>query len=221
LKKRKQTLHIFEIEPKGHQIRDPKEENTLFLIVELNLNSDGAKQFQFSGYVKGTESMPEDIDFPNTWRVLLGPDYSYWGPIPERGHDAFKIAFEGVSDKELESFARDLKIQKPILPKYGQFNTTIISNVPIAPLTTKDGQKWYEWFLERKVANYLFSKQYTDYLKAYQEKFPEFKLKPIAREEILRRITLQEKSQYKQMDQRHQRNYWYLSAPLDLTLEEE
>ncbi len=221
LKKRNQTLHIFEIEPKGHQIRDSKERNTLSLIAELNLNSDGAKQFQFSGYVKGSEQMPDDINFTNVWQILLGQDFPLWEHIPQRGHEAFKVAFEGLNEKELESFTRELKIQKPTLPKYGQFNTTIISNVPIAPLTAKDGQRWYEWFLERKVTNYLFSKQYADYIKTYQQKFPEFKLKPIAREEILQRITLQEKSESKQMNQRHQRKYWYLSAPLDLTLEEE
>jgi len=202
----KDQIKVNKIEKKGeYQI----EENMEQLKAQLVLEDNGAANFSVSDLF--TEKLkPPSISFDEVWKNLLGSKASDWDEsiTPNK----LRFRFEELTEKELNTFLKNIKFSNPSIPNYDNFEETLVKDIPIGPKSQEDANKWAKHHLLHAIESYSFHKTYIQLVKKIKLKLPEFNLNLPSEEEL----TLDLRNNFLKKQERMPAYYWFIQAPLDL-----
>ncbi len=202
-------VRILKVEPKGATVEDGDGRKLIF---SISFRPGKPPKLEAKGsYQRLIDSPP--IEPRIAWRAVLGGRARDWDD--ERSPPALRCSVSDLGADELDSFTTTVSCKKPELPGYGAFEDVEIPNVPIAPRGRKNAQRWAEWLLRERIDAYLDDSGYARLVAAVKQEFPDFTVKLPGREVLAQR--LREEITESGVLPEH---YWYIQAPLDLTLEE-
>jgi hypothetical protein len=127
----------------------------------------------------------------------------------EAGCLVLPTAFDGLPEAARRTFQTDLAIPATTWQELGQFEPTVLTNVPLVPATERDAQTWLEWLQWQALGDYATIEQLTDTgQRLAAEHFPLHHPRPLLPEQLL--------ATAKQLPRADKA--WYLLAPHDLGL---
>ncbi|MCX7096310.1 MAG: hypothetical protein NTV43_00210 [Methylococcales bacterium] len=119
------------------------------------------------------------------------------------------IPYKDLSETEKSTFLKDYKLSKPVISGFGDFDDTLIDNIPIMPKDENAAGGWGFWLLEQKVNDYMLSGQ----LEKEQQNISA--LKQFAEFDLI----FPEQQEFAQeLRNSNPKAYWHLQAPLDWQL---
>lgn len=122
---------------------------------------------------------------------------------------ALRIPCKNLSETEQSTFLKDYKLSKPVISGFGDFDDTLIENIPIMPKDENAAGSWGFWLLEQKVNDYMLSGQ----LEKQQQNISA--LKQFAEFDL---IFPEQKEFAQELHNSNPKAYWHLQAPLDWQL---
>jgi len=157
------------------------------------------------------KSLPINIEFDAIWRSLLGDDQHQWTG------NHFQIPMDQITDSEKKLFRKDMPLTSPMLEHLGTFSDTVVLDVPIAPISPEEANLWANFLLHQRIQQYMNPQEYN-----------QLSDEIVSRDEFgyfQDSVSLPGQHQMSQSffgkDSSKSKQYWYLQAPLDLTLQEE
>ncbi|MHA2063530.1 MAG: hypothetical protein ACXABY_04020 [Candidatus Thorarchaeota archaeon] len=153
---------------------------------------------------------PPDLTFEDVWSDLLGNRIEDW--LDE--DSVLYCDYDDLSTSDRRNFTTNLEIASPELPGIGKFKRTVVRNVPVAPSSLEDAQRWMEWLLVETLSGYLSESGYEEHVEHIDGHFPWYSVYLPPRERMARSVLEEWRSQEKEEPLKPQ--YWYLRAPIDL-----
>jgi len=203
---RKTDYHFNEVAEKGELVSPDADITATLTIPQFSENSS----LLFTGKIAGKNCRYQDkhtINFELAWQQILQQQnwLTRWRIQPKTQQEVLNVAYSELeTDEERASFQKDYPISKPYLANLNRFDDTTIHEVPIAPATQQDANRWAHWFLERDTTQYVLQGEFEVLQNKVAKRFPDYS------------ITFPEQSSFaQQLRQTNSRAYWYLQAPLD------
>jgi len=207
----KDKIVFYEIDDKLKEL-ELKEDPNLRIFLEIeNLLEKSLISVSFSGFLnKKIEKIPE-INIDELWLSLLG-DLKYdW----DSTKNALKVKFTNLSDSEKRTMKKTFKINNPIIPDLGMFDSTEIRDIHIIPKGKDDAQLWAEWLLIDKIVNYISKEQYKEMKNEIENQFEDFEINFPSMSELAKKVlALNENKEII-----FPKKYWFLQTSLDLNIE--
>jgi len=199
-----ERVRIENIEKKGQAEEISKEEE---LWIKWKISDKHPSSMKSTGFIKRNLEPPK-IAFEKIWLNLLKENAIFW----DNNDLSLTVNFDYLEDYEKRNFERDDKILQPEIDSLGIFEAVTIK-YRIKPRTENDASKWAKWILINTIKNYLNEYEYDKFKKRILEQFSEYSLKlPTQRQLVDELETL------KRSDEKFSGVFWYLKAPLDLSL---
>ncbi len=202
-------IRVYKIEPLGLPGNPVSTER---LEVHWELPVKGEPTLKVTGYAQRTLQAPP-VQYWEIFRQIMKDEYHRW----EEDSQTLKCDFQTLSEAERMTFRKNVLIESPSMGGLGEFNNTIIHDVPIVPATGKDAQEWADWLLTRSITRYSGRKAYRELITNIGIRFPNFEVKLPS----LEKVAEQERKVSVESQGRPSREYWYLQAPMDLQMPEE
>jgi len=176
------------------------------------LPADARPTLKVSWEKKDQDLEPPQVPFITVLRSILDPRIQDdWAA--EAG--SLRRHFDNLSDGERRSFLTTIRVERPQLQEFGEFDATVIERIPISPKRGDDAQRWAEWLVRDRVRDFLETPAYQALVEEVQGCFPGFHIKLPTREELARNI----REEAMQGGGRLPKAYWYLQTPIDLGFE--
>jgi hypothetical protein len=153
---------------------------------------------------------PLDLTFEDMWSDLLGNRIEDW--LDE--DSVLYCDYDDLSASDRRNFTTNLEIASPELPGLGEFKRTVVRNVPVAPSSLEDAQRWAEWLLIETLSGYLSESGYEEHVEHTDGHFPWYSVYFPPRERMAKSVLEEWQSQEEEEPLKPQ--YWYLRAPIDL-----
>jgi len=128
--------------------------------------------------------------------------------------EAISVRFREIDYPQKMSFVADVPIANPELKDLATFENCILKKVPIAPRTSADAQKWYEFLIVEGIESYMTEGGFSDYAEKQKKNFTRFGFDletPTLEEMIEGYSNIRDDNTYHPI-------YWFLNAPRDLSL---
>lgn len=188
-------------------------DNTDILRVNLRLSPNVSPTVSLDG--KFRRALPPPIvEFSQAWIDVLGAQSAAWDS--SKNPPALRVSYEGLSEGELGSFATNLKLREPRVTGLGNFDDTIVQDVPIEPRTQSDANSWAKWLLLRSIDSYIMSPRYPELVERAAARFGNhFRVKLPLQSQLATELANLKKNDFLP------EQYWYLQAPLDLVEHDE
>jgi hypothetical protein len=200
-------IQIRKINSQGLQIKlEPKDNQRAI----LRLNPKQTTKVTFDGRFKFDELKPE-IKYDFSWRSVLGPYADSWETT--NNQPALRSPYHGLKEEEIFTFTKNLHIKSPTMNIYGEFEDTIIQNLPIKPATQSDAEKWGKHLLKKSINTYMDQELLQENHESIRNKFPDYPNFPLPTNYELLEDIIESNSD----GDRVPPEYWYLQAPIDLT----
>ena len=193
-------IKIYNIQPYCQEIR-PSNKEELFLTLSLSEYKD--YELIFSGLIKNTKILNLNKNFNNLFKELLNSEAKNW--IVRNNQYKFHVKYENLSEKELNTFYKDLWLKEPSLENYGSFRSTNIENIPITPQTDQDAQKWVEFLVWNDITDYITEEKYISIWQKHIQLFTGFYIYRISNEDLF-------KSRLKDGNNKPNQ-FWYIQIP--------
>jgi hypothetical protein len=161
---------------------------------------------------------PPDLTFEDVWPDIMGDRVDDWSEeyyVEDYVEENLLLCdFDDLSDSDRRNFTTNLEITNPELPIIGKFKRTVVRNVPVAPRSLEDAQRWAEWLLVETLSGYLSDFGYEEHVGHVDGYFPWYSVYLPPRERKAGSILEEWQSQEREEPLKPQ--YWYLRAPIDL-----
>jgi len=203
----KDTVMIKKIAEKGQKIIENQAQE---LKCELSIQNDGLTTLAISGRFNDQNLSPPPLKFREVWKILLGPLANNWDE--SQSPPKLRVRFHDLTDREKNTFLKDVEFPNPSLPNYGNFERTTVEKVPIAPKTQEDANKWALWLLINNLTSYQFEKGYQRLVEETSQKFSKFKVTLPSQRELSKLL----RERLLIAAERMPHYYWFVQAPLDL-----
>ena len=187
---------------------------TVDILWELGPNQDPVVRLR-GGIVADGLPPPSD-DWGVVWNALLGDNARTWRTDPT---PALRTGFadSSLTSAEKMNLSRNLTFHRPQIPSLGEFDTTEVRAVPIAPASAADAQAWARWILESRIDRHLSDGEFSTLSREVTSRFLEFRVDLPARAVLAEGILARERSRAKDSTTpRLPPAYWYCQAVLDL-----
>lgn len=185
------------------------------ITLTLSLSENEKTDMRIQGDLKAMINPPK-ITFREVWIQLLGERASFWDE--ERNPPALRCNFNELADNEILSFLASIHFEQPHVENIGTFDNTDVINVPVIPKTDAEANKWANWILVHKIAEYQNRQSYEKLKDDILSKFQEYNIALPSQDVLSEQIKKHAKQQGNNL---LPDSYWYLQAPIDLSLNEE
>jgi len=202
----KDRVRIMKIAEKGQRIIENLVED---LKCELSIQDDGSTTLSTFGRFNET-IQPPSLEFREVWKTLLGPIANDWDE--SLSPPKLRVRFGDLTDKERNTFLKDIAFENPSIPNYGNFEPTVVKDVPIGPKTQEEANEWATWLLIKNLPSYQFEKGYQRLVEEIIQKFSKFKVSLPSRMELARLL----RKNFITKGEKLPDYYWFVQAPLDL-----
>ncbi|MHA1357682.1 MAG: hypothetical protein ACTSRC_06200 [Candidatus Helarchaeota archaeon] len=202
----KNKVKIKSIAEKGQKIIVHQVEE---LKCELSIQDDGSITLSIFGRFN-EKLQPPPLEFREVWKTLLGPIANDWDESVSS--PKLRVRFGELTDQERNTFLKDIAFGNPSIPNYGNFEQTVIKDVPIGPKTQEDANEWANWLLINNLTSYQFEKGYQRVVEEISQKFSKFKVSLPSRMELSNLL----REKLLTTAERMPNHYWFVQAPLDL-----
>jgi hypothetical protein len=154
------------------------------------------------------ENLESQLEYKRVLSSLIRQTGKNWSDDKE----AISVRFGEIDYPQKMSFVSDVQILTPEIKNLGEFDSCTLKKVPIAPRTSADAQKWYEFRIVEGINSYLTESGYGNLAEIERENFTRFgfDLQTPSVDEIIEGYSnIRDDNTYHPV-------YWFLSAPRDL-----
>jgi len=155
------------------------------------------------------ENLESHLEYKRVLSGLIRQTGKNWSDDKE----AISVRFRKIDYPQKMSFVSDVQIPTPEIKNLGEFDSCTLKKVPIAPRTSADAQKWYEFRIVEGIDSYLTESGYENSVETQRENFARFgfDLQTPSVDEIIEGYSnIRDDNTYHPV-------YWFLSAPRDLS----
>lgn len=154
------------------------------------------------------KNLEKQLEYKKVLTSLIRQADQSWSENKE----AISVRFSRIDYPQKKSFVTDVKMPTPEVRNLGDFESCTLKQVPIAPRTAGDAQKWYEFLVVEGIATYLTEDGFYDYVEKQKHNFTifGFDLDAPTLEEMIERFSKRRE------DNTYHPIYWFLNAPRDL-----
>ncbi|MDG7000335.1 MAG: hypothetical protein JRN15_14625 [Nitrososphaerota archaeon] len=200
------TVRLLKFESTGSKVSVPKIKN---VSAALTLDGVNSTKLQLSGDI-GVAIKPPDVNFEKIWQDVLKEKRQLWNT---RNDGRLGCHFEELNDAELNTFVRTMKFDLPDTKELGVFASATATDVPVAPASLIDANKWANRLLISKIDAYtwptVFEGECYDVVKTFVNMG--YRIQLPSQAELAKCV------RDKKVDSVVYPNakYWFLQAPLD------
>lgn len=210
------SIKIFKIKDKAIRIQNSRRIDIQLILENGNSQIVKAKSNGMKHYSIIDTDFNED--FEEVLIDLLLTEIEEFKLYAGNGSYRVLIPMRFLNRKELISLKKDFKIRKSSIKGYGDFESLLISDVPILPIDEYEAVEWANLILINSIVTYIDEDGLEELKKKIAEKFkPKYDVYKMMHrhEEVIRSL--------RSIDRRSESlepSYWYLNAPKDLTMED-
>ena len=203
----KQNIAIFAIGTKCIKQSIFKTEE---LFLELEIDIFAKPIVKFSKLFEDVRGLPEYINFNfhTIWKIILGRQSENWREVNGRYH--LLSEFKDLKDAELKNWITTKTFMDSKIDNLGNFRTIRATDVPLFPKERQDAQEWAEYMLWDAIIDYLTDQDLQTKWNNIKDLFYPYELNNVTKLELIRKLTSKTKLK--------EEKFWYLHAPIDLSL---
>jgi hypothetical protein len=188
------------------------------VFLELELNADARIKVETTGGASSTQEVYAETSFDKRYNEVLEVLTTNVGRLEVlEGEPTLLVGWAAVNSREAERFKKEIRVEKPTLEKFGNFETVDLK-LPILPATQEDAIAWANSLMRNSITTYVDE---SEYLRIRDEVASRFGKKYswdtlvnlMMKFEEMISLAIEEKKK-KEVSEL----YWYLLAPRDLSI---